>query len=157
MNRSGFIPLWSEREVERFFDYFVSKAEDKIFQMLSAAGEKYIQVARKSGSYQDHTGNLRSSIGYVVFRNGEAVAENFEKSSKGSDRQSGVTMARRLAKGVALEVDTDWVLVLAAGMEYAALVEATGRDVATSGIIKSEEYLRQVSKSLFDKLTKRGY
>lgn len=125
--------------------------------MLSAAGERYIEVARKSGSYKDHTGNLRSSVGYMIFRDGKRVADNFEKSQNGTDRQTGVIKARRLAKKIALEVGTGWVLILTAGMEYAARVEALGYDVATSGTIQSEEYLRETSKNLFDKLAKRGY
>ncbi|AVM53310.1 hypothetical protein JN06_01343 [Bacteroides zoogleoformans] len=157
MSKNGLIPLWTDSDADRFYSYFVDRANDKIFQMLSAAGEKYIGVARKSGSYKDHTGNLRSSVGYMVFKDGECVAENFEKSSNGTDKQTGVTKARRLAKKIALELDTGWVLVLTAGMEYAARVEALGRDVATSGTIKAEEYLRKTSKNLFDKLAKRGY
>lgn len=157
MSKSGLIPLWTDSDIDRFFAYFTDKADDKIFQMLSAAGEKYIEVARKSGSYKDHTGNLRSSVGYMVFKDEECVAENFEKSSNGTDKQTGVTKARRLAKKIALELDTGWVLVLTAGMEYAARVEALGYDVATKGSIKSEEFLIRASKSLFDKHSKRGY
>ncbi|MBR8725811.1 hypothetical protein [Bacteroides pyogenes] len=157
MSKSGLIPLWTDSDVNSFYSYFTDRAEDKIFQMLSAAGERYIEVARKSGSYKDHTGNLRSSVGYMIFRDGKRVADNFEKSQNGTDRQTGVTKARRLAKKIALEVGTGWVLILTAGMEYAARVEALGYDVATSGTIQSEEYLRETSKNLFDKLAKRGY
>lgn len=157
MSKSGLIPLWTDSDVNSFYSYFTDRAEDKIFQMLSAAGERYIEVARKTGSYKDHTGNLRSSVGYMIFRDGKRVADNFEKSQNGTDRQTGVTKARRLAKKIALEVDTGWVLILTAGMEYAARVEALGYDVATSGTIQSEEYLRETSKNLFDKLAKRGY
>ena len=157
MSKSGLIPLWTDSDVNSFYSYFTDRAEDKIFQMLSAAGERYIEVARKSGSYKDHTGNLRSSVDYMIFRDGKRVADNFEKSQNGTDRQTGVTKARRLAKKIALEVGTGWVLILTAGMEYAARVEALGYDVATSGTIQSEEYLRETSKNLFDKLAKRGY
>lgn len=157
MSKSGLIPLWTDSDVNSFYSYFTDRAEDKIFQMLSAAGERYIEVARKSGSYKDHTGNLRSSVGYMIFRDGKRVADNFEKSQNGTDRQTGVIKARRLAKKIALEVGTGWVLILTAGMEYAARVEALGYDVATSGTIQSEEYLRETSKNLFDKLAKRGY
>lgn len=157
MSKSGLIPLWTDSDVNSFYSYFTDRAEDKIFQMLSAAGERYIEVARKSGSYKDHTGNLRSSVGYMIFRDGKRVADNFEKSQNGTDRQTGVIKARRLAKKIALEVGTGWGLILTAGMEYAARVEALGYDVATSGTIQSEEYLRETSKNLFDKLAKRGY
>ncbi len=157
MSKNGLIPLWTDGDVDRFFTYFTDKADDKIFQMLSAAGEKYIEFSRKSGSYKDHTGNLRSSVGYMIFKDEECVAENFKKSQNGTDKQTGVIKARRLAEKIALEVGTGWVLILTAGMEYAARVEALGYDVAASGIIKAEEFLQKVSKSLFDKLSKRGY
>ncbi|MGR4857901.1 hypothetical protein ABLT32_02210 [Bacteroides pyogenes] len=157
MSKSGLIPLWTDSDVNSFYSYFTDRADYMIFQMLSGAGEEYIRVARKLDSYKNHTGNLRSSVGYMIFRDRKRVADNFEKSQNGTDRQTGLTKARRLAKKIALEVGTGWVLVLTAGMEYAARVEALGYDVATSGTIKSEEYLRKTSKNLFDKLAKRGY
>lgn len=53
--------MWSDREVERWFDYYVDRAEERIYKLLQRAGEEFVKIARKKGNYQDHTGNLRSS------------------------------------------------------------------------------------------------
>lgn len=156
MNGNGLTPLWTEGDIDLFFDYFIDDAEDKIFQLLSAAGEQFIKVARESGSYRDHTGNLRSSVGYMIFKDRKAISEDFEKSANGSDGSTGVNKARELAESVALST-SGWFLILTAGMEYAATVEAKGYDVISSGCIQAEDFLKSTSRSLFDKLAQRGH
>lgn len=74
-------PLFTFDEMERWFDHFQSKAEDKMLVFLQAGGEKFIEVARRSGSYKDQTGNLRSSIGYIIAKDGEVVTENFKEDT----------------------------------------------------------------------------
>lgn len=85
--RNGMTPLFTFDEMERWFEHFQSKAEDKMLVFLQAGGEKFIEVARRSGSYKDQTGNLRSSIGYIIAKNGKVVAENFTESEKELIRQ----------------------------------------------------------------------
>lgn len=81
--KSGLTPLFSDADIDRWFDKFQERAEERIFKLLSAAGEKFVEVARKSGNYTDRTGNLRSSVGYIIAMDGETVSENFEKAVKG--------------------------------------------------------------------------
>ena len=64
--KSGLTPLFSDADIDRWFDKFQERAEERIFKLLSAAGEKFVEVARKSGNYTDRTGNLRSSVGYII-------------------------------------------------------------------------------------------
>lgn len=84
-------PLFTFDEMERWFDHFQSKAEDKMLVFLQAGGEKFIEVARRSGSYKDQTGNLRSSIGYIIAKDGEVVTENFKEGDKGTDKTTPVS------------------------------------------------------------------
>ena len=44
-----------------------------LIKQLSYIGEECIRIARESGSYNDITGNLRSSIGYVILYDGKPV------------------------------------------------------------------------------------
>ena len=89
--------MWSDREVERWFDYFVDRAEERIYKLLQRAGEEFVKLARKKGNYQDHTGNLRSSIGYVIVKDGDILTENYELSDKkGTDKYTGLREAKRL-------------------------------------------------------------
>lgn len=150
--KSGLTPLFSDSDLERWFDKFQDRAEEKIFKLLSAAGEKFVEVSRKSRSYKDQTGNLRSSIGYIIAIDGETVSENFEKASEGSEGDNGVSRGRQIAEEISLAYPGGYILIGVAGMDYAAIVEAKGRDVITSGNIQCEEYLKKALKSVFSKM-----
>ena len=102
--RNGMTPLFTYDELEKWFDRFQSKAEDKMLVFLQAGGEKFIEVARRSGSYKDQTGNLRSSIGYIIAKDGEVVTENFKEGDKGTDKTTGKYKGRRLAEEVSLYI-----------------------------------------------------
>lgn len=150
--KKGMTPLFTTKQIELWFDHFQSKAEDKMITILQAGGEKLIEIARKNGSYKDQTGNLRSSIGYVVAKDGEVVIENFKESDKGSDKATGRFKGRRLAIDISLSYPEGYVLVGVAGMEYAAAVEARGYEVASGGNTQCEKYLREAVKSIFKKI-----
>ena len=150
--RNGMTPLFDQKSLERWFEQFQSKAEYKTLVLLQAGGEKFIEVARRSGSYKDQTGNLRSSIGYIIAKDGEVVKENFKESDKGTDKTTGKYKGRRLAEEVSLSHSGGYVLVGVAGMEYAASVEAKGYEVVSGANTQCEKYLRDTLKSVFRKI-----
>lgn len=97
---------------------------------LAYVGEKCVEEARNNGSYRDFTGNLRSSVGYAVMDNGSvAIKGGFEKVKDGSDGQSeGNSLLGELSS----KYSSGIVLVVVAGMDYAALVESRGQNVLAS-------------------------
>lgn len=156
--KSGFIPLWSDKDVESWFSYFTDRAEEKIYLLLQRAGEEFVKIAREKGKYTDHTGNLRSSIGYVIALDGKILSENFALSDKGTDKVTGKQRAAHLTGEIARLYNKGFVLIGVAGMKYAAIVEAMeNKDVISTAGIKAEEYIIRQSKKLFDKLSKKGY
>ena len=116
--KSGMTPLFSGDDVERWFDHFQDRAEEKILKLLMAGGEKFVAIARKSGSYKDQTGNLRSSIGYVIAKDGEVIIGNFEESIKGSDKATGKEKGCRVAEDISVSFSGGYILVGVAGMDY---------------------------------------
>ncbi len=48
--------MWSDREVGRWFDYYVDRAEERIYKLLQRAGEEFVKIARKKG--MPPTGNV---------------------------------------------------------------------------------------------------
>lgn len=156
--KSGFIPLWTERDIERWFDYHLDRAEEKIYLLLQRAGEEFVKIARKKGAYKDQTGNLRSSIGYVIARDGEVLTENFELAEKGSEKSPGMREAKRLTSDLIGLHTNGWVLVGVAAMPYAAAVEAIHNlDVVSVAAEETEEWIRKQSKTLFDRLAEKGF
>lgn len=83
--------------------------------------------SRDSGGYDDHTRNLRGSIGYRILFNGEEITRGgFD--GRGSEEGEN-------AANVALESfpqsNALWEIVIVAGMQYARYVEAKGYNVIT--------------------------
>lgn len=116
---------------------------------LQAAGEMFVKYARESGMYINRTGNLRSSIGYVIVENGKMLESNFEKTSGGTDGEEGVQKAKRLASELANTYSTGLVLIGVAGMEYAIYVEAMeSKDVITAANIKTEAWMKAAIKTV---------
>lgn len=92
---------------------------------LSKLGEDCvtrIRDRREELNWDDETGNLRSSIGYIVSKSGEIVTESdFKQVLSGSE---GSTKGRELAEDLASKAKDPYNLTIVAGMNYASYVEA---------------------------------
>ena len=143
--------MWSDREVERWFDYFVDRAEERIYKLLQRAGEEFVKIAR-------NTGNLRSSIGYVIVKDGDILTENYKQSTSGTDKQTGIREAKRLVSELIPLYKRGWVLIGVAAMPYAVYVEAIDNlDVISVASDHTEEWIKKQSRILFNKLAEKGY
>lgn len=129
---------------------------------LRALGEMCVTQARgvpPSVGFHDQTGNLRSSIGYMVFVDGVPVHQStFEQVSPQAAHKDGVTYDGG-KKGEAYcreigENTTGVCLVVVAGMNYATYVESKGRDVLTSAEHLAEQELPKILKELIEDITK---
>jgi hypothetical protein len=81
------------------------------------------------GGFGDVTGNLRSSIGYFIVKDGKVIKENVKLSDKGTDRHSGISQAKTFIQGIK---ESDGLRIYGvAGMEYAQEVESRGLNVIT--------------------------
>jgi len=137
--------------IENHIDRRVKDRMEKLTKILVYAGEKFVQLARDNGDYRDITGNLRSSIGYVVLNDGEVIKESFKKSGKGSDKATGVMEARVLADDLAQTHNKGLVLIGMAGMDYALSVEnINGKDVISSSEVIAKELVDRLLKKALD-------
>lgn len=114
-----------------------------IEEAMNLAGINAVSYARDDkpkgvNDFTDRTNNLRSSIGYVLFKDGVKVGSNFVAAGTGNegDKTNGVQIGSSYADEVASEYPEGFVMVLSAGMHYAAYVEAKGYDVITSARMK---------------------
>ncbi len=87
---------------------------------------------REFSSWEDQSGNLRSSIGYAVVRKGQVVImSGFDVVAGGSQ---GAADGRRMTAELAREYSQyPYVLIVVAGMEYAVYVEAMENKVVLAG------------------------
>lgn len=82
---------------------------------------------RSSGGYDDHTRNLRGSIGYSIRIGGKEVARG---GIDGRGSADGETTAESALSKFGVE-DVPAEIVIVAGMHYARYVEAKGLNVIT--------------------------
>lgn len=132
-------------------DAFLNSELERIYRltvrMLCLLGEKCVIEARTNGQYTDQTGNLRSSIGYVVVYNGGIVdGSSFNTVAQGSD---GSTQGRELAEKLAKNYKKGYALIVVAGMNYASYVEAIENK---SVLISAELFARRELPSMIEKL-----
>lgn len=117
---------------------------------LSYLGEKCVIEARDRSpeeSWIDRTGNLRSSIGYVIASEGEIIKySDFTVVKNGSE---GPETGKTLAEEIARKYRSGYVLVVVAGMNYAEYVEAMDNKVV---LASAELFARQQLPSMMQKL-----
>ena len=131
-------------EIDRMIEEEIRKSERDIIKKLSHIGESAISEARENGNYMDQTGNLRSSVGYVILNNGKTVLENIQMSERGTDRSTGVQVAKNFIQEISEKYKIDFVLIVVAGMNYAVYVEALGRNVLSSSKLLAESLAKQL-------------
>lgn len=129
-------------------------AEEEIAEELARLGEEGVNEARLNGSYTDRTGNLRSSIGYVMAKGGNVItSSNFAKII-GNDNPdnipvNGDEIGKKLATDAAKRLSKDgFALVMVAGMEYASYVADRGYNVLDSAEMHVRERLDTRFKQL---------
>ena len=113
------------------------------FELAGLNAVAYARDKKPEGvkDFTDRTNNLRSSIGYVLYKDGEKISSNFAAAGSGKDGNGseGVESGLKHAEQVASNYSNGFVLVLAAGMHYAAYVEAKGYDVLTGASLKMDD------------------
>lgn len=144
--------------------------EKKQIVLLQMLGEECIIRARgeHANNWQDQTGNLRSSIGYMIFKDGEPILEStFEQVNAGhaqeGDVYDGAQRGMQFCKTIG-EKTHGIALVVVAGMNYAQHVEAghatknghvvAGRDVLTTAELFVERALPKMLEELKSNIIK---
>lgn len=123
--------------------------EEALLMRLRRIGEQFVSNARQRADFTDRTGNLRSSMGYVILKDGNQLYDNFQQKSGGT---VGVDKAKEVIDEIKKNFPTGYVLIGVAGMDYAAAVESKGFDVITSSAGIAELSLKDAVKKLSSKL-----
>lgn len=87
-------------DIDGMFKAFLLEVERQIIESLCRIGEEAVSMAKTippERGFTDRTGNLRSSIGYVVFKDGKPVNIAFEAVKGG---HVGVHEGQRLAQQI---------------------------------------------------------
>lgn len=150
----GIKPKFTQQDVSKRFAAFLNVIVKKQIERLQYLGKMCVEHARlipADVGFTDQTGNLRSSIGYVVFCDGVAIHENFAQAKEGN---AGTQEGLKLAKRVGSKYPEGVVLVVTAGMNYALYVESKGRDVLTSAEHLAQQELPKMLQKLVSDIQK---
>lgn len=100
--------------------------------------------------FNDDTGNLRSSIGFIILYDGQIVHTDFEESPRGTDKATGKIDGTKYAEKLGEDYKSGWAIITVAGMEYAGWVEALGYDVITGSTLGAEAKLKQAFQNVIN-------
>lgn len=131
--------------VEKHIQKAIEQQNNAIQSFLENAGEVFIETAHANADFMNHTYNLRSSIGYGVVKDGKVVKSEFKALSTGEE---GVRKGKSVLDQAVSELNLNkgFALIGVAGEDYAAAVEAKGKDVITSTSMLIEDMLNQALK-----------
>lgn len=117
-----------------------------LIRTMQYIGERVLNAARSTNSYKDQTGNLRSSIGYVIAIDGKIVYQSdFKTVKKGREGSSeGSKFVKRLARKFPEGV----CLIVVAGMNYAYWVKKKGYDVLDSSELLADQLVPKMLKQI---------
>ena len=146
-------PNFTKDDVRKRFDAFLNEIEKKQIARLQRLGEMCLVEARTNKGYMMQTGALLSSTGYEVFVDGVAIHSQFDAASGAESNaaetgiKSGQSIAETIGKGT-----KGIALVVVAGMNYAAYVEAKGYNVLSSAEHLAERELPRMSEKLISNI-----
>ncbi|MBC9913185.1 hypothetical protein [Chitinophaga varians] len=163
-------PRFSNGQIQEMLTERLKRIDSAILTRLQYIGESFVKNAREKADFTDRTGNLRNSIGYIILKNGVQMYENFRRTAnvevsiksgrnRGQKRNTkggkrGMEAAREVAANAAGNFQNGYVLIVVAGMEYAAFVEAMGYDVLTASSEIAKRDLQNAIKSIKQKMTR---
>jgi hypothetical protein len=117
-------------------------AEKKIEAGLVEIGVQFVADAKANGQYMNDTGNLRSSIGYIVSKGRKIISSGFNTVQGGNvGKTKGFFLAKSMLKD---NKERALRLIVVAGMEYASILESKGRDVLTGSSSKAINDLKSL-------------
>jgi hypothetical protein len=125
-------------DIEKIHNEFLDRITDSIEYVLRTVALELVKKAKNKSKdvrdFTDRTHNLRSSIGYVLYKNGKRISSYFEGKN-----QEGVQKGENYASEIAWNYNDGYVIVLVAGMHYAAYVEAKGFDVISGATLQADD------------------
>lgn len=148
------IPRTSLSEIKAYMQKQADSLDKVVIRNLERLGMMAVTYARNrtgTESWYDQTGNLRSSIGYVVGRDGEIISEGgFRTILNG---ETGSSEGKQFANELANRFANKYFLIVVAGMKYASYVEdMDNKDVLASASIFAEKELPNMVKRIDDML-----
>ena len=147
----GITPKFANGFVAGQVKAFQERLEKATVFQLQYLGEELAKYAKDHHTYTDQTGNLTNSIGYAVVKQGTIVTYGGE-IQPGEGAEEGLKVAQQMAA----KLPNSFSLIIVAGMNYAAYVEAKGYDVILPAQLKAMSDFPQTIQRLKELANKKA-
>ena len=140
----------TQKEIDGWFEDLGDKILDDLFPHVAKIGEEALALARNEHVYTTRTGNLQSSCGFAITRDGQVLqpASFTPQPGREGDGTKGAEEGKKFMDECLQGIHKKGMtLILVAGMDYAGHVEDWGGDVLKS----AETYVR----NQFDQFLKK--
>jgi hypothetical protein len=114
---------------------FQVRLENATLYLLKFLGESLVKYAKEKHSYTDRTGNLTNSISYAIVRNKKLEYFSEENQPNNEGAKASLNVAMQMANSL----PDAFSLIIVAGMNYAAYVEAKGYNVILPAELKAKK------------------
>lgn len=153
-NKGVIVPKLTAKQISKLFTDKVEELEQRTIYYLTYLGEKCLREMRQNYTYIDDTGNLTSSMGYIVCHYGAVVGGSGFNPGSGKHGVNG-TDGDGTIKGKAFieslrsnYSSVAYILIVVAGMEYASYV-AKYKNVTQSAQLLAEQQMPLIIKKIF--------
>lgn len=130
---------------------FQQRLEEATIFVLQYLGEELTKYAKDKHNYTDQTGNLTNSIAYAVVREKDIVQWG-GPDTPGEGEKAALATALKMIKST----PNTFSLIIVAGMNYAAYVEAKGYNVILPAELKAKTDFPKAMQNLMSKAQQKA-
>ena len=127
-------------------------ARNVLNQRLKELAEKAIIYSKDHKGYLDHTSNLKNSISFALYYDGEPITKFIGKIPQPNEHPKGQAQVEQALDTYAKKIDVEntkgYVVTIVAGMDYAKYVEDKGYNV----LYLTKYFMRDEMKLIIDEL-----
>lgn len=147
----GLEQLFGDDAIGNAVAAFQQRVEHAAIFTLQYYSEELAKYAKDNHTYTDRTGNLTNSIAYAIAKGKEIILF-------GGPDQSGESKeeARKIAEQMADGLPNQYSLIIVAGMNYAAYVEAKGYNVILPAELKAKAEIPALLEKLKQKVLEKA-
>jgi hypothetical protein len=130
----------------------LDSARNVLNQRLKELAEKAIIYSKDHKGYKDQTSNLKNSISFALYYDGELITKFVGKIPKAKAHPKGQAQVEQALETYAKKIDVEntkgYVVTIVAGMDYAKYVEDKGYNV----LYLTKYFIQDDMKLIIDEL-----